>query len=229
MLFRFSSLTIEKLKAQLAKLLREKFGSTSEKIERAIAQLELALEDAQTAMAEATVTSWQSETSASSPDDTASTEPGDKKKPRRQLPTALPRRDVVHAADSVCRGCGGTDLRVVGETVTEILEYVPARFEVVRHVRPACSCRKCETMVQARMPELPIPRAIAGPGLLAHVITAKFCDHLPLHRQSEIFARAGVDLDRGLLADWLGHVAWLVRPLVDLIGDHVMEIGRAHV
>jgi transposase len=131
----------------------------------------------------------------------------------------------VHSPDGVCKGCGGTEFRQVSESVTEVLEYVPARFEVVRHMRPACSCRKCETMAQARMPELPIPRGIAGPGLLAHVITAKFCDHLPLYRQAGIFARAGVDLDRGLLAEWLGHVAWLVRPLVDLVAEHVMA-GR---
>jgi transposase len=218
-----TGLTIEKLKAQLAKLRREKFGATSEKIDRAIEQLELALEEAQAAKAEALASSPQQEEPPAPPDGTASDTT--KKKPRRQLPPGLPRRDVVHSPDGVCKGCGGTEFRQVSESVTEVLEYVPARFEVVRHMRPACSCRKCETMAQARMPELPIPRGIAGPGLLAHVITAKFCDHLPLYRQAGIFARAGVDLDRGLLAEWLGHVAWLVRPLVDLVAEHVMA-GR---
>lgn len=87
-------------------------------------------------------------------------------------------------------------MRKVGEDVTEILEYIPGRFEVVRHIRPACSCRKCEAMAQMPMPSLPIPRSQAGPGLLAHVLIAKFCDHLPLYRQSEIYARDGVELDR---------------------------------
>ncbi len=221
-----TQLTVERLKAQLAKLRREKFGATSEQIQRSIEQLELALEDAEAAKAEAIAAQPQPEEppvpAGSVP---AESEPATKKKPRRQLPADLPRRDVVHAPAATCRTCGGTELRAVSESVTEVLEYVPARFEVIRHVRPACSCRKCETMVQARMPDLPIPRGIAGPGLLAHVITAKFCDHLPLYRQVEIFARAGVDLDRGLLAEWLGHVAWLVRPLVDLIAEHVMA-GR---
>jgi transposase len=92
----------------------------------------------------------------------------------------------VHAPAGVCKACGGTELRTVGENVTEVLEYIPGRFEVVRHVRPACSCRKCETMVQAPMPELPIPRGMAGASFLAHIATSKFCDHLPLYRQAEI-------------------------------------------
>jgi transposase len=106
-----------------------------------------------------------------------------------------------------------------------VLEYIPGRFEVVRHVRPACSCRKCEAMVQAPMPDLPIPRGMAGPGFLAHIAIAKFCDHLPLYRQAEIYARSGLDIDRGQLAEWLGHLAWLLRPLAELIAEHVMA-GR---
>ena len=134
------------------------------------------------------------------------------KKKRRQLPPEFPRRDVVHAPPGVCKTCGGTELRTVSETVTEVLAYVPARFEVIRHVRPACSCRKCETMVQAPMPELPIPRGMVDASFLAHIVVAKFCDHLPLYRQAEIYARSGLDIDRSQLAEWLGHVAWLLRP-----------------
>ena len=125
----------------------------------------------------------------------------------------------------MCKTCGGTELRQVGESVTEVLEYIPGRFEVVRHIRPACSCRKCEAMMQAPMPELPIPRGMAGASLLAHIATSKFCDHLPLYRQAEIYARSGIDVDRGQLAEWLGHLAWLLRPLGELIAEHVM-VGR---
>lgn len=227
-----TQLTIDKLQAQIAKLRREKFGSTSEKIERAIEQLELALEDAQSAKAEATAAAAPAQDDAAPPSLAAGSAIAEAsattKKPRRELPAALPRRDVVHAPDGACKACGSTALRVVGESVTEILEYIPARFEVVRHVRPACSCKICETMVQKSMPDLPIPRGLAGPGLLAHIIVAKFCDHLPLYRQSGIFARAGVELDRGLLAEWLGHVAWLVRGLAELIGVHVMAGRTVH-
>jgi transposase len=98
-------------------------------------------------------------------------------------------------------------MRKVGEDVTEILDYIPGRFEVVRHVRPAYSCRKCEAMAQKPMPALPILRGQAGAGLLAHVLIAKFCDHLPLYRQAEIYARDGVDLDRATLASWVGKAA----------------------
>jgi transposase len=223
-----TQLTIEKLKAQLAKLRREKFGSSSERVERAIAQLELALEEAQAATAEAAASALQApepETSAPNADAPTAGAPVAEKKKRRTLPAELPRRDVVHAPADVCKVCGGHDLRKVGESVTEVLEYIPGRFEVMRHVRPACSCRKCEAMVQAPMPELPIPRGMAGPGLLAHIAVAKFCDHLPLYRQAEIYARDGVDIDRGQLAEWLGHLAWLLRPLGELIANHVMS-GR---
>lgn len=216
-----TQLTIEKLKAQLAKLRREKFGSSSERIERVISQLELALEEAETAKAEA-------EASAPQPPEpeaqlAAAAQP--EKKKRRQLPPELPRRDVVHMPSGVCTTCGGTELRTVGESITEVLAYIPGHFEVNRHVRPACSCAKCETMVQAPMPELPIPRGMVDASFLAHIAVAKFCDHLPLYRQVEIYARSGLDLDRGQLAAWLGHVAWLLRPLVELIAAHVMA-GR---
>ncbi len=223
-----TQLIIEKLKAQLAKLRREKFGASSERIERAIAQLELALEEAEAASAETAAPAAP----ASEPEPAPGTEvatpvstPAPEKKKRRTLPAELPRRDVVHAPADVCKICGGHDLRKVGESVTEVLEYIPGRFEVVRHVRPACSCCKCEAMVQAPMPDLPIPRGMAGPGFLAHIAIAKFCDHLPLYRQAQIYARSGLDIDRGQLAEWLGHLAWLLRPLAELIAEHVMA-GR---
>mgnify|MGYP001359788303 CR=1 FL=1 len=141
-----TQLTIEKLKAQIAKLRRSKFGASSERIERVLEQLELALEEAEAAKAEAIAAQpQQPEPDAANgeaqPTETAKPE----KKKRRQLPPELPRRDVVHAPAGVCKTCGGAELRTVGETVTEVLAYVPARFEVIRHVRPACSCKKCET------------------------------------------------------------------------------------
>lgn len=213
-----TQLTIEKLKAQIARLNREKFGASSEKIERALEQLELALEEAEAARAEAIAAAPASPAQ----DEPAADEVKPERKKRRQLPPELPRRDVVHAPAGICKACGGDELRKVGETVTEVLSYVPARFEVIRHVRPACSCRKCETMVQAPMPELPIPRGMVDASFLAHMIVAKFCDHIPLYRQAEIDARAGVEIDRSQRAEWLGHMAWLLSPLVELVAAHVM-------
>ena len=220
-----TQLTIEKLKAQIARLKREKFGASSEKIERAIEQLELALEEAEAAKAEAIAATPQPpEPETPAPDSAAASAEPPKRK-RRQFSADLPRRDVVHGANGVCKACGGDELRTVGESVTEVLAYVPARFEVIRHVRPACSCRKCEAMVQAPMPELPIPRGMVDASFLAHMIIAKFCDHIPLYRQAEIDARAGVEIDRSQRAQWLGHMAWLLSPLVEAVATQVMS-GR---
>lgn len=229
-----TQLTIEKLKAQIAKLRREKFGASSERLERVIAQLELALEEAEAAKGEITAPAEAAAPpSEPEPDVAAASTPAEapaavQKKKRRTLPPELPRRDVVHTPDGTCKACGGTDMRPVGESVTEVLEYIPGRFEVVRHVRPACSCRKCEAMVQAPMPELPIPRGMAGASFLAHIAIAKFCDHIPLYRQAEIDRRAGIDIDRGQRAEWLGHLAWLLTPLGELVAKHVFSGSVIH-
>ncbi len=91
--------------------------------------------------------------------------------------------------------CGGK-LKHLGEDILEILEYVPASLKVIQFVRPKLACAGCDRIVQAEAPSRPIDRGIAGPGLLAHVLVSKYCDHLPLYRQSQIYARSGVELDR---------------------------------
>jgi transposase len=213
------SLEIEKLKIELARLKRMSFGRSSEKLAHVTEQMELALEELEAATPEAAATAEEI------PESTAP----ESRKPRtrRPLPEHLPRTDVVHAAPDACPACGG-EMRQVGEDVTEILDYVPGRFQVIRHVRPACSCRKCESMVQAPMPSLPILRGLPSASLLAHVLVSKYCDHLPLYRQSEIYAREGVDLPRSLLAGWVGKMAGLVRPLIEAIEAHVMASNTLH-
>lgn len=214
------TLETEKLKFELAKLKRMAFGQSSERIDRAIEQLELRLEEIETAAAE---------TAPSIEPEPASAEAPVEKKLRRKLPEHLARVTEAHEPTScACPRCGSERMRKVGEDVTEVLEYVPARFEVVRHVRPSYSCAKCETMVQAPMPALPIPRSLAGASVIAHVAMSKYADHLPLYRQAEIYARDGVDLDRALLADWVGKAAWLVRPLADRIAAHAMAGSVIH-
>jgi transposase len=220
------ALEIEKYKLQIARLKRMQFGRSSEKIARTIEQLELKLEE------------LEAETPAASSDAPAKDEPPAalgqasqaerKKSERRKLPAHLPSRDVVHAPSCTCPSCGG-EMRKVGEDVTEILDYVPGHFEVVRHVRPAFSCRRCESMVQKGMPSLPIERGQAGAGLLAHILVGKYCDHLPLYRQSGIYAREGVDLDRATMAAWVGKVTALASPLVEAVADHVMAAEKLHV
>jgi len=211
----------EQLKMRLARLLRERFGASSEKLRREIEQLELLLGESEEQMAEAT---------SPEPDEPVApteTETQRRKPARKPLPATLPRDVVEHAAPCACPQCGGT-LRPLGEDVTEVLDYVPGSFRVTRHVRPKLSCRHCEAIAQAPAPSLPIHRGLAGPGLLAHVLVAKYCEHLPLYRQAEIYARAGIDLDRSTMADWVGQTARLMRPLVEAVGAHVMSAERVH-
>ena len=115
------------------------------------------------------------------------------------MPEHLPSEEVIHPGPCACPACGGK-LRRIGEDVTETLDYVPGCFKVVRHVRGAFACRACDTVMQAPAPFHPIARSRAGPGLLAHIVVAKFDDHLPLYRQAEIFAREGVTLQTSTLS-----------------------------
>jgi transposase len=220
-----NAIEIEKLKFQLAKLRRQKYGSSSERIEREIAQLELRLEELEASKAEAEA---KAEAAAPAIPTTTDTAAAKSRKPRRKFPEKLPRTTVLHEPQACSTpGCDGA-LRKVSEDVTEILKYIPGHFVVERHVRPAMSCRKCETMVQAPMPALPIPRGEADASVLAHVGIAKYCDHIPFYRQSEIYARDGIELDRSLLADWNGKSAWLLEPLAQKMGEHVMAGGVIH-
>jgi transposase len=206
---------IEKLKIELARLKRMQFGRSSEQLDQTIAQLELSLEELEA-----------SESELLAP--LLSPPAVEKAKPaRRALPESLPRETVVHEAPCSCPGCGGS-LRAVGEDVAEILEYVPSRFKVIRHVRPKFSCASCQQIVQVPAPNRPIARGLAGPGLLAHVLVSKYCDHLPLHRQAQIYAREGVELDRSTLADWVGQSSALLRPLVDALRVHVLSGNKLH-
>jgi transposase len=210
--------TIARLQAQLAKLRRMHFGRSSERLSAAIAQLELALEDLE-------------EQEAAKPVKAAPAEPAadaDALKPaRRPLPGHLPREVVTHLTACACPRCG-SELRRLGEDVTEVLDYRPASFRVIRHVRAKFTCRACETITQAPAPSLPVRRGRASAALLAHVLVSKFCDHLPLYRQSEIYARAGVVLERSTLADWVGQTSALLRPLIDALERHVMAGDRLY-
>jgi transposase len=218
------ALEIETLKLQIARLRRQSFGRSSEKLGQVIGQLELSLEELEADQAAA---GERPDEPAAAPAAAAATSEVKRRRGRRPLPEHLPRTDVVHAPSCVCPACGGA-MRKVGEDVTETLDYIPGRFEVIRHVRPAFSCRRCETMAQAPMPSLPIDRGRPGPGLLAHVLVSKYCDHLPLYRQAQIYGREGVDLDRARMADWVGKAAGLLRPLVEAIASHVMAADKLH-
>jgi transposase len=209
---------IERLRLQLAQLRRLKFGRSSEKLDEQIAQLELRLEELEAADAAEPPTQPLPEVTREQP-------------ARRPLPSHLPRDPVVHPAlpgeSCTCPECGGA-MRALGEDVAEVLEYVPSRFKVIRHVRPKLTCSRCEKIVQAPAPVRPIARGLAGPALLAHVLVSKYCDHLPLYRQSQIFAREGIDLDRSTLADWVGSAHALLDPLLKALEKYVMSAGKLH-
>ena len=204
------ALQIEKLKHQLAGHQRHRFGSKSESSDQL--NLGLKLEEEETAAAR-----------IAPPEDAPDPEP--KQKPKRKpLPPTLPRNEQVLSPGETCK-CGG-ELRSLGEDVTEELEYIPGRFVVNRIVRPRMACKCCDRIVQAALPSRPIERGRPGAGLLAHVLVNKYADHLPLYRQSQIFALEGIDLDRSTLAGWVGQSTKLLEPLADVIGRHVRS-GQA--
>jgi transposase len=213
---------IAHLKLLIAKLQRMQFGRKSEKLSRQIEQLELRLEELQANQEQAT----SSEGNPAATSILISTASG--KGRRRELPDHLPRDIQRHEAkESACPDCGG-ELRKLGEDVSEVLEYVPESFRVIRHVRTKLSCRKCDRIVQAAAPSRPIERGLAGAGLLAHVLVSKYCDHQPLNRQSEIYARQGVELERSTLADWVGGSSRLLGPLVEALRRYVMAANKVH-
>ena len=165
------ALEIEKLRFQIAKLRRMQFGRSSERITRQIAQLEFQLEELETGAAEDVARTEATElpTPAS---------PRANKPKRKPLPDHLPRQEVVHqpAGDGACTcpECGA-GMAKLGEDVTEVLDYVPGHFQVIRHVRPKFACRACDAITQA--PAMPTPRGRATPATLAHLLVAKYCDH----------------------------------------------------
>src|SRR5271168_2835242 len=209
---------IEHLKLMVEKLRHVIFGARSEKIVIKLEQLELELEEEETAYAELEAAAERL-SSAQEP----------KTRPQRKpLPEHLSREVITHAPHrDCCPGCGG-HLRQFGEDVSEQLEYIPDSFKVIRHVRPKFACTGCDRVVEAPAPSRPIERGLAGPGLLAHVIVSKFADHLPLYRQSEIYARQGVEISRSTLAGWVGGASDLLDPLVDAIQKHVLAGAKLH-
>jgi transposase len=217
---RILDIEIERLKLEIARLRREKYGPSSERAAR-IDQLELSLEALEETAAEA---------DASQPAQEPETQVRafTRRKPaRRPLPEHLPRKRIVYPVSTSCACCGG-ELRKLGEDVTETLERVPASWFVIEHVREKMTCRRCEAITQPPAPFHPISRGRAGANLLAEVVFGKFGLHLPLHRQSERFSREGVPIDVSTLADWVGAVTASLRPLTEAIEAYIRTAERLH-
>jgi transposase len=221
----YRALLIEKLKFTIRKLRHDRFGQSSER-GALLDQLELQLADLEADAAQAATTA-QTVTGAES--DKVAMPAFERRRPaRRPLPEHLPRERIVYPAPAACPCCGGATLRKIGEDVTETLELVPRQWKVIQHVREKFSCRACEAINQPPAPSHPIARGRAGPNLLAHVLFAKFGLHLPLNRQSAVYAREGIDLDVSTLADWVGAAAATLMPLVEAIRTHVFAAERIH-
>jgi len=211
---------IEHLQLVIAKMKRELFGPRSERSQRLLDQLELQLE----------------ELAAAAGEDEAKAETADipvqgfmrRPKTRRNFPDHLPRRRIVHPAPACCPCCGGTKLSKIGEDVTETLDVVPRQLFVTEHVREKFSCRSCEKIAQPPAPFHAISRGFAGPSLLAMILVDKYANHQPLNRQSEQFAREGVELSISTMADHVGAGAAALLPLVELIKAHVFAAERLH-
>ena len=213
------SLLIEKLKVQIARLRRMQFGRSSEKLHTELAQLELALEELETAA------------SVAQPQPEAHQKAREPRAAQRRLPDSLPREEVVHlpkAGVCICPKCGG-DLRRLGEDDDEMIDIEPIVLKVVRHVRPKFSCRTCEAITQAPAPDKPIARGKATFRFIAHLIMSKWDHHLPLYRQAEMFAAQGFNVDRSTLAGWVGQGCVLLQPIADRIREIGLQVSKLHV
>ena len=227
---RAHDLLVQALRVRIAKLKKQKFGASSEKIEREIEQLELALEDLMVAKAEADDTPpEEDEALKQGPPSTEEAEVAPEKtrrrRPRVSQDTPRERREL-NPGDT-CPDCGG-DLRVVGEDVSELLDMIAAQIKVIEIARVKKSCRRCERMVQEPAPSRPIPRSMAGPSLLAYILVSKFDDHVPLYRLNEIFARMGADIPDTTMVDWCGGAMKTLAPLIEKLEADVMSSPILH-
>ena len=214
---------IAALTLMIEKLRRALYGRRSERTERLVGQLELELDELSA--------------SASEDDLAAETAPGrtsqvkgfERRRPsRKPFPDHLPRERVVVPAPASCTCCGSTHLSKVGEDVTETLEVIPRRWKVIQTVREKFTCRDCEKLSQPPAPYHTVPRGWAGPNLLAAIVFEKYGQHQPLNRQSERYAREGVELSVSTLADQVGACAFALRPVHELIAAHVLAAKRLH-
>jgi transposase len=211
---------IEHLQLVIAKMKRAMFGPRSERSQRLLDQLELQLEELAAAAGE---------------DEAKAAAAGiqvqgfmRRKATRRTFPEDLPRRRVVHPAPTSCPCCGSTKLSKIGEDVTETLNVVPRQWFVTEHVREKFSCRRCEKITQPPAPFHVIARGFAGPSLLAMILVDKYANHQPLNRQSEQYAREGIELSVSTMADHVGACAAVLTPLCELIKAHVFAAQRIH-
>jgi transposase/predicted DNA-binding protein len=230
-------------KAELALLKAKLYGKSSEKLKKQVNDLEQQIEESETQIAQQNLDDNASDDNASdnNPGDSteslnikdsnaeANSDTKAKNKPKRKpLPAHLPRKEVILNPDAKCPNCGLEDFRTISNDTSEILEYIPASFTVIKTIRPRCACKACEAIVQAPPKSGAIDKGLAGPGLLAHILVQKYCNHLPFYRQSEIYAREDIDLSRSSMASWAGRCARLLTPLIDELKKEIFASSHIH-
>ena len=209
------------LKEQLALLKAKRFGNSSEKLDKQIDELEQRIES--------------NELDALDQKQQVTSDPAQNIKPKRKcnskrlkIPEHLPREDVVLNPDPKCPDCGSEEFHKIADDISETLEHVPASFKVIRHIRPRCACTNCEKIVQAFAPSKAIDKGKAGSGLLAHIMVQKYCNHLPMYRQSQIYAREGIEISRNTMTGWAAQCSTLLDPLIDLLKESVFASEYLH-
>jgi transposase len=208
---------IERLKEQLALLKAKRFGKSSEKLDKQIDELELRIEDKEVEQAK--------RGEAKTSDVTVK---GKKRTGRVKLPEHLERIDNIIPAPIVCDKCGGKEFRKISDDISEVLEYIPSSFKVIRNIRPRCACKNCSNIVQAYAPSNAIDKGKAGAGMLAHILVQKYCNHLPFYRQSQMYMREGVEIARSTLTSWAGQCARLLELLVQELRKEVFSSTHIH-
>ncbi|EDW1644274.1 IS66 family transposase [Salmonella enterica subsp. enterica] len=209
---------IEHLRAQIEKLRRMLFGIRSEKLRRQVEEAEALLKQQE----------QESDRHNGREDDPQVPRQLRQSRHRRPLPERLPREiNRLEPAETCCPECG-SKLEYLSEVSAEQLELVASALKVIRTVRVKKACAKCDCIVEAPAPSRPIERGIAGPGLLARILTSKYGEHTPLNRQTEILARQGVELSRSLLSNWVDACCRLMAPLDEALYRYVMDTRKLH-
>ena len=217
-----SEALIARLKLEIEKVRRELYGSRSERKARLLEQMELQLEELE-------ADAGEDELAAEIAANASTVRAFERKRPsRKPFPEHLPRERVVIATPTICPCCGSAKLSKLGEDITETLEVIPRQWKVIQTVREKFSCRECEKITQPPAPFHVTPRGFAGPNLLAMILFEKFAQHQPLNRQSERYAREGIDLSLSTLADQVGTCTAALKPIHSLIEAHVLAAERLH-
>jgi transposase len=221
--------TLTSKESELALLKAKLYGKSSEKLKKQVDELEQRIEDTESQIAQDLPLGSEANDNDDQKEPDANKDTKAKNKPRRQKPPEhLERTEVVLNPSATCPSCGGDKFRTLGSDTSEVLEYIPSSFKVINYIRPRCACKSCEVVLQAYPPNQVIDKGKAGPGLLAHILVQKYCNHLPFYRQSQIYEREGIDLSRSTMASWAGQISRLLKPLIDELKKEIFSSKIIH-